>query len=591
MKKKIAIILSICMVMSMTFASFSVTLDRFGNPTYAPGSLGTSLDFSNISRGLYYDGNDYYYILEQGEVATDYLLNLRGEIHYFDSDGKMVKDDMVEYESEYYFFDTNGNMLKNTWVTHEEVDPEEKTTETVAYYFGPSGRAYRADGKNGTDMVIKTIDGMKFGFNSDAERLEGYVTASGEELDEDTDYAYLDCEYYFDPSLNYAAATGFVEYNGEVDEDDLERRMGTNEKNDGIVLYFDEKTCRKVHSQMDGAYVSRMIEGDRYLFDDAGIRQFHWGKKASPSGTTNMVSTHKYYNDAYDGYLAKGWFTAVPDKNSILEKNRTKYTNQEEEDFYADSSGKIVRDCIKKIGHYYYCFDADGVVQDYCLVRVKDGKMVASYDIDELNQMDVVLSAADGGKIQPGEKWMYFTDTGESGDDDVETVGAMCPLNKEVELNLSDMTVMFLANSRGGYSSDDVSEPVERSGKYIQNGVVLKPSEGMNYGIVKKEGTYFIVKKNGKRVNSQGAYKDENDYFLLSGDKNGRYLGTFNFKSCRAKVQNADVAKIVWEWQDDDKTKHTGSLDGTLGDTDMSLYRVDSSTDCYLNFKTLGNLY
>ncbi|MCQ2609534.1 MAG: hypothetical protein MJ151_01915, partial [Lachnospiraceae bacterium] len=483
----------------------------------------------NITKGLYYDGNDYYYVLEQGVFATDYLLNLHGNKYYFGDDGKMVKDEIVEFEDEKYYCDPNGTMIKDTWLTHQEID-DDGTIESVTYYFGPAGRAYRAVNRS-NNMVIKNIDGMKYGFNEYGARLEGYVTRDGESVDVQEEEAIDQILYYFDPEEDYATASGWILYNGVKPE----------ELDDGeeMYFYFDEKTGRKLSARMPGTYYAREIEGERYLFDYYGIRQKKWHQVAT-------TSIPRYYSEDYEGFLTKGWFEAVPKEDSIEEKNRQYFKDNEEQWYYAATDGKIVRNTIKKIGIYFYCFDKDGVMQSDCLVAVDGNTYIASYKIDEVTRNQVVLCKDEGGILEDGQKWMYFMEP-----DEETKVGAMCPLNKNLLLELGDEDVTFIANSHGGYGYELASDPAERNGKYYQNGVLIKPLEDCKYGIVRRHKlsvdsavNYKVVGKSGNRITKPGALKDENGNFILVGE-DGTYLGTYAFSKCRLSIVNSNRSWVI----------------------------------------------
>ena len=507
-------------IMTIFVSLFIFIIGQFSFATsIEPGSESRIVDFSNQSKGLYTDNGDFYYLLDTGIVATDYMYSLDGERYYFGNDGKMVKDEIVEYDGEKYYFDINGAMIKNRWITYEEIDPYDGTAERTSYYLGPTGRAYRAT--DGTGVLIKVIDGERFGFNVDGERLEGYVNMQGEELDSFDTYAYAECMYYFDPMENYAAAVGWHFYDGIKDTNEYD-------ENDEMYLYFDEKTCRKLYSKQVGKYLYRNIDGQRYMFDENGVRHYEWYGKASSSVAP------KYFSADYDGFLAKGWFSAVPQADSISPKNREYNKSDEEKWFYADSTGKIVRGVIKKIGHYTYAFDEDGVMQSDALVVVKDGKYQRSYSCDDITRKQVVLAASEGGIINDGEYFMYFVEP-----EDENLVGSMCGLNRSIKIELADEEIIFTANQRGGYSSNTATSTIIKSGKYFQHGVLLKPINDNAYGIVRESldattsgyKKYVVVNKSGVLQTKYGSYKDKNGNYILTINNDGEYVGIFSVET------------------------------------------------------------
>ena len=516
-----------------------MTQFAYATSSIAPGSETPNMDFSNVTQGLYYNGSDFYFLLDTGIIATNYMLNMDGDRFYFGDDGRMVKEEVVEHEGQFYYFDANGAMVKSRWITIETVDPYDGTVEKTTYYFGPSGRAYKAG--DGQGVIIKEIDEYKYGFNVDGERLEGYVNAQGEELEPDTEYAYAECVYYFDPFDNYAATTGWHLYTEVKDESiyDQDKEM---------YLYFDEKTCRKVYSKDPNKMLKRTIDNQRYMFNSDGVRFYEWYGVA-----TNSDARPRYFSEDYDGFLAKGWFMAIPSENCRLDVNKQYNKDQEEQWFYADSRGKTLKSCIKKIGKYTYAFDEDGVMQSDALVVVVNGQYVRSYRCEDVTRDQVLYGAAEGGILQDGQKWMYFRLT-----DDENLAGSMAPINKLTNISLKDDDVVFCANNIGGYSNKTTTDVLERSGKYYQNGVLLKPLDENKYGVVRTSTTkytedgnqyyyYAVVDGSGTIKTTYGCLNDNKNNCYILTRANGEFLGVY---SCRAQY----VASTgVWRHQEDNK--------------------------------------
>ena len=111
---------------------------------YKPGSLLSDVDFSTVGKGLFYDGTDFYFFIDTGVMATNFMYNIEGDRFFFGEDGKMVKNELVSYNDELYYFDFNGAMYKNRWYSDESIDESDSTITYTDYYFGPTGRAYRA---------------------------------------------------------------------------------------------------------------------------------------------------------------------------------------------------------------------------------------------------------------------------------------------------------------------------------------------------------------------------------------------------------------------------------------------------------------
>ena len=512
-------------IIFLLFSIFVISLffNTYSSEVVAPGSEYNIIDFSNITKGLYSDGNDLYYLLDTGVVATEYMYMQGGEVLYFGDDGKMVKNEIVEHDGEKYFFDTTGHIVKNRWVTQEDTDVSDNSKTLTVYYFGSSGRAYRA--KEGQGLLLKTIDDAKYGFNEEGKRLTGYVSLEGEELDAEVDYAYENCAYYFDPGESGAAASGWIEYDGLFDTNKYE-------EDSEIYLYFDEKTGRKVayRGNKEDGYIYRTIDGQRYMFDKNGVRFFKWYEASS--------SSPRYYSDDYDGFLAKGWFLAVPPKDSIRQKNRDRYNEDSEVWFYADSRGYVIRNCIKKIGRHTYAFDEDGVMQADAFVVLNNGKYDRTYEVEDMTRDMLVLGVDDGGVIGDNETVLYFIDP-----ENEDLSGALAKTDTKVKIEIKDADVDFYQNSRGGYTAEKSSEPTIRANRFYQHGVLLNPIDDNKYGIVKKnDDEYCVVNKSGTIVSKVGSYKISPDEYILI-DTNGHYVGIYNTQ-CR-------YINGHWEYKDD----------------------------------------
>ena len=546
----------------------------------APGSMSGEVNFDFVGRGLYYDGEDFYFFLDTGILATNYMYNMEGDRFFFGENGKMVKDQLVYYADEMYYFDQNGAMLKDSWLTTSEFDPYENTTEYTTYYFGRTGRAYKANGNQG--VVLKDIDGGKYGFNSDGVLLKGFVDENGNQLDPNDEYAYANCLYYFDPDDEYEAYSGWLLYESDLLESEYEDF-------EEVYLYFDPKTCRKVKSANNERYLNRTIENERYIFDSNGVKMTTWNGPIRASH-----SNVRFYNEEYDGYLSKGWFMAVPSKDSTLPRNQDSYTASDEQWYYANRNGSILRKCIRKIGKLTYAFDDDGVMQSGVLVVVNNGSYQRSYNLDDVTFKDVVYGSAEGGILNDGEKWMYFTDGGENEDLD----GSMCKINALVNLDVKDKETKFICNIQGGYSNKVVTDTVCRNGRYIQNGVVLLPDKDENkYGLVRESATeeitiqnfknwkgedigdqsglkYWVVNSQGKKISGSNlCLKDTLGNYILVGP-NGLFLG---YSSAQAKYVNGK-----WRYRD---TSEKATWHDTFPPQE---YELDPA-ELFLNFEVLDN--
>lgn len=103
-----------------------------------------------------------------------------GDLYFWlDDDGIMATDQIVDDGGNIYYVDSAGARVYNRWISVENQDDDEvngNEVETLWYYFGSSGKAYRSEG----DLIKKTVgDGVYF-FDEDGRMASGWVDDSGE---------------------------------------------------------------------------------------------------------------------------------------------------------------------------------------------------------------------------------------------------------------------------------------------------------------------------------------------------------------------------------------------------------------------------
>ena len=138
LKRIVSVVTIIAMVMTTAFASFADPTTDFHtgllpgesesdgatgpvveeyyvykeDKKLAPGSLLGDVDFSTIGRGLFFDGTDFYFYIDTGVMATNYMFTIEGDRFFFGEDGKMVKNQLVNYNDEIYFLMTTVQCIR-----------------------------------------------------------------------------------------------------------------------------------------------------------------------------------------------------------------------------------------------------------------------------------------------------------------------------------------------------------------------------------------------------------------------------------------------------------------------------------------------
>ena len=505
-------------------------------------------DISNEEKGLYQHEDSLYYILSGGVLATDYMHTTEnGERLYFGDDGKQIKNQKIEYNGEYYYFGADGVMAKDQFVYIREEADDGETMVFQPYFFGPGGKAYRAPYGKGT--AIRQIGDDKFVFDEQGRALYGYVAADGTIIDANEEPAYETCMYYCGDITYPAVETGWHYYD----------KFRSDEYDDGkdMWLYFSPTTGRKVY-QTGSKVKLEIIEGQRFGFDEYGVLVNGW--------TKGTVGGKKYFDYEGDGSLViNGWVEAIPSENSSLERNQKMHTDEVMCWFYVSRGAPITKK-VRKINGHKYCFDDDGVMQyGFCIVQ--GDEYIATLDSDETGNLahtDFIYANTDMCTMTEGQRIMFFDDpyvpeegeVGYGAEDDsyyLALSGAAVE-GKEVEITLSDGTYKFYADNRGGIVGKTITTPIQKNGKFYQNGILLVPQDGKKYGLIRegddkvdRDGnhTYIVVDSKGKQI------KDTK--IVAEGGKDGNYIVVVNGKF--AGMYSVPIKKIASGWQYKDENK------------------------------------
>lgn len=237
--------------------------------------------------------------------------------------------------------------------------------------------------------------------------------------------------------------------------------------------------------------------------------------------------------------------------------------------YYTDKNGKIVKDDERKIGGYYYAFDADGLMYEGWAETVdSDGKMIAKY-----------YRPGNGDRMNG---WIYF-----DGD------------NKDDASIIHEEGWYYLKNGRP-YTTDYKTTPISDeygvakiNGKYY----CFDATGLMQYGIVKgADGTlyYFGTPEDGAmktgRVTVQYDehynYEGETMYFTTSGSigtKGSNYTGVQNgyLYQDGELVTSDDGYVLVTVGGQNYVVNDRGRIktSGTFTDDDDVRWRVEKATD------------
>lgn len=278
------------------------------------------------------EDGQWVYLDKYGDRVTEEWKRSGDYYYYLDEDGFMATNRLVEDEDNVYYVNEQGIRVLNQWVSVDNTDGDEvdgKKVDTLWYYFGSSGKAYRAAD---SELKAKTIGSDTYIFDQEGRMVSGWT-----ELGEDT--------YYLGTENEGWAKKGWQHLEPSDD-------MSQEEYDDQEWFHF--KDSGKMRFDC-----SAYIDGRYYRFNQDGVMEDEWH---NPSGTSEAFA-------GTDGSVTNGWvYTSEPgDANG---------------DFYwyylvnvKDQEGKTVRGVpfnyesgvgyqAKSINGKIYLFDEEGKMQE-----------------------------------------------------------------------------------------------------------------------------------------------------------------------------------------------------------------------------------
>ena len=442
---------------------------------------------------------EWQYLDNEGNAITDAWRKSGDYWFYLGSDGNMAKNEVVQNNDEYYFVNGDGAMVANQWVSFDEATDDGNDKRWM--YFGADGKAYRD--KNGDLKLadIKSINGKKYLFDQDGKMLYGWL-GEQTELNANAD-AWTNADFYYGGFDDGSAQHGWVQLNVEDNGEDAT-----------YWFYFDDNG-KKVSDK------KKTINGATYYFDKQGRMIEDWSsavKAASGSFVENPMSGSIVYVNGDGGARKNQWIWAVPSENYI-EKD---YNDDKASWWYADASGKIVKDKVKKINGKTYGFDAYGRMVSGLVVNTSNGfeSKVNGKSISE-------MGGDEFAKENISDKIYFFSDDGKKD-------GSRKTGYQNVEFD-DDTYQMYFGNN-----GEAANGYVNKIKKYVANGVVLKANnDDSNYAGLKPRtyaisydlsvidnNGYVLINTNGTVQKRKVNIKDSNEnYYATDADGVIKYAG------------------------------------------------------------------
>lgn len=431
----------------------------------------------------YYDGN--------GSKVTDRWEKSGDNWYYLDSDGNMATDQLIDDGDNSYYVDSNGVMASNQWVAIDNANSDEDNEpEHYWYYFQANGKAL-TNGNN-VSVALKTVNGKKYAFDSDGKMLYGWVNQdSAERIDNTSDEAFKDGDYYFGSEDDGAMTVGWLQTDityYDAADDSLYKQIApvfADDWNQTRWFYF-MANGKKVQAKPNDGTKQKTINGKKYSFDENGAMVAEWSRNIktatqSSPGHADWSGSWRYYNSVDDGARAtRGWFKVVPAE--LLEPK--KYNSDDSAWYYADGKGNIYANKFKTIRGKEYAFDKNGrMISGLKMIRrngstisdVKGGDDVRGFEIDTEDG----FNAHAGNFAAAGYGCYYF---GDGSDGAMKTGSASADIDGD--------KFRFSFQKVGGHKG--AGKIGEDDKKLYNSGKLVTADKDMKYQVVKDQSDEVI---------------------------------------------------------------------------------------------------
>ena len=456
---------------------------------------------------------EWQYLDNEGNAVADTWRKSGDFWFYLGSDGNMAKNEVVMNNNDYYFVNADGAMVTNQWVSFDEATEDGNDKRWM--YFGADGKAYRDKNDKLTISDIRDINGKKYFFDMEGKMLYGWLGDEAALVAGDD--AWTTAKYYYGGFDDGSAQHGWVQLT-----------VNDNGEDSTAWFYFD-----------DNGKVSRdkkkTINGQTYYFDEKGRMIEDWSNATKVSGShfnaKPTTSDSVVYVNGDGGARKNQWIWAVPAESY----DKDDYENDAASWWYADNSGKVVTNKVKKIRGKVYAFDEIGRMVSG-LVSSPDGRSYfdAASGIPKKNYQD--LDGAEYIKLNVSDKIYYFSG-------DYEKDGSRKTGYQKVDFE--DDTYEMYFNNNGEAANNFVS----KIKKYANKGIVLKAdNDTSNYGAVKVDSSNVKMLGNNNGVTYfDGVVALANNDYVLVNTAGTVQTGKTNLKDSNDVYYSTDDSgKIIY---------------------------------------------
>lgn len=463
------------------------------------------------------DGGAWRFVKNDGGYAVESWAQSGSDWYYMDADGLITTDSLIEgVNNRTYYVKSDGVMAKNEWISFEN---EETPAEPIWYYFGEDGTAYK--GRDNGKVRPRLINGKNYAFDSQGHMIRGFVTESGEVVEDAGDnLQFIDAMYCF-------GQDGAMLQNEWLQYEDAGRYNGFSQlaqrnynEYEQLWLYFGEKGKKTKANTVERAKVTT-INDVKYSFDENGVMIPGLFATNSTIPATSSNATIRYGHLDTSGENKGDYWTFTVPNEAMSEQD---YSTGERSWFRTKKDGSVIKDRIATVLGRKYAFDEIGRMQTGFVVMLEDHSFGIQFDVEEWSKEDFLTPIADTPipTIDRGDLYLFGVD--ELND------GSM--ITGEVSVTLRDETVVF-GFRNNGKAIGTKGVLTRHDNKYYFNGLRLDADAALKYGVVKDAGRgYVVVGTDGKVVTGSKILKDGEDNWIIIN--NSKFV---------ARVNDADKPK------------------------------------------------
>ena len=398
----------------------------------------------------------WQYLDNDGNPAADTWKKSGDYWFYLGSDGNMATNEVVQNNNDYYYVNQDGAMVTNQWVAFD-VDSSDTGADHRWMYFGADGKAYRDSNDKITISDIKTINGKKYLFDQEGYMLYGWLGEDSTLKVDDT--AWQDANYYYGGFDDGSAQHGWVQLTVQ----------DTDGNDTTAWFYFDDNGKMTKNGR-------KTINGKTYYFRPDGRMIEDWSNarknNASPAemlpadaSSSNLLGA--VYVNGDGGARKNQWIWAVPSEKL----DEDDYNDDSYSWWWADNSGKVVKNTVKRIKSKFYAFD-------------KLGRMLSGLQVSSDGRTNFRTKSDAGMKIDDMELGDYLGSTFSNDgiyyfSGDYEKDGSRKTGYQKVSFADDDYQMFFLNNGKAANNF------VAKIKKYVNKGIVLAAdNDTSNYGYI-----------------------------------------------------------------------------------------------------------